>query len=272
MRKYLRKEAQTDAGKEFLLEGCVDSVESAVIATRAGAGRLELCQSLVVGGTTPTAALYEEVRESCENRIHVLIRPRFGDFCYTKQEFAVIRREVRVFSRLGADGIVIGILRPDGSLDRERMRILMEEAEGMKVTLHRAFDMCADPFAALEEATELGIHTILTSGRKNTCLDGAECLKQLEARSAGRVEIMAGGGVSAAVIETLYQDTGICAYHMSGKRILESSMTYRGSQVLMGLCGLSEYEIYQADEGKIRAAAELLSRLKAEKGENIKKY
>lgn len=247
--------------RNYILEGCVDSVESAVIATEAGANRLELCCNLVIGGTTPTSALYEEVKKNCKNRIHVLIRPRFGDFCYTDHEFAIIRREVRTFRELGADGVVVGILKPDGDLDIRRMGLLVEEAEGMSVTLHRAFDLCADPFAALEEAAALGIHTILTSGQSESCLKGAGCLKKLAEQSAGRVTIMAGGGVNGEAIQRLYRETGITAYHMSGKKVYDSPMIYRKSQVHMGLPGLSEYEIYRTDRKHLWDAVQFLEQL-----------
>lgn len=245
----------------FILEGCVDSVESAVIATGAGANRLELCSNLMIGGTTPTAAFFNEVRRSCENKINVLIRPRFGDFCYSDYEFRIIRGEVRAFRKLGADGVVIGILQPDGNLNMEKMGILMEEAGDMSVTLHRAFDVSAHPFKTLEQAVDLGIDTILTSGQKNSCLEGKECLKELVQKSAGRIDIMAGGGTCAAVIEELYPYTGVTSWHMSGKRVLDSAMTYRKAEVHMGLDSISEYDIWQTDGEKIRKAKGALERV-----------
>lgn len=245
----------------YILEGCVDSVESAVIAAGAGANRLELCSNLLIGGTTPTPALFEEVRKNCSSRVHVLIRPRFGDFCYTDHEFHIILQEVRSFRRLGADGVVLGVLRPDGSLDTERMALLMEAAGEMSVTLHRAFDLCADPFDTLEQAAALGIDTILTSGQKNSSLEGVDCLSRLQARSAGRIAIMAGGGICGSAIKKLYAATKITAYHMSGKQILNSAMVYRRSQVHMGLPGISEYEILRTDGDRIREAVKVLDEL-----------
>lgn len=138
--------------KDYILEACVDSVESALAAARGGATRLELCGNLIIGGTTPEPGLYEEIRKHSDIRIHALIRPRFGDFCYTDSEFAIIRNAVKTYKKLGAEGVVIGILKPDGTLNMEQMKILMEEAQGMSVTLHRAFDVCADPFEAMEQA------------------------------------------------------------------------------------------------------------------------
>lgn len=244
--------------KNYILEGCVDSVESACIATRAGANRLELCSSLLIGGTTPTAAFFQEVQACCKNRLHVLIRPRFGDFCYTDHEFSVIRREVALFRRLGAEGVVIGILKPDGRLDIGRMKLLMEEAEGMSVTLHRAFDLCADPLEALEEAVALGVDTILTSGQQDNCLAGKDCLGRLAERSAGRIAVMAAGGVCGEAIRELYPATGITVYHMSGKKILDSPMIYRKEQVHMGLKGLGEYEIFRTDRKLVEEAVRAL--------------
>lgn len=247
--------------KDYILEVCADSVESVLAAEEGGATRVELCRNLVIGGTTPGPKFFEEVRRHSKIRIHALIRPRFGDFCYTDYEYAVIREEVKMYRELGAEGVVIGILKPDGTLNMEQMEGLMEEAKGMSVTLHRAFDVCADPFAALEDAVKLGIDTILTSGQRNNCLEGAELLRELEKRSAGRICIQAGGGVNAEVIERLVPAAGIRAWHMSGKVTLDSEMRYRKDGVNMGLPSLSEYEIYRTSAEKVRAAREVLERI-----------
>ena len=158
---------------KFTLEVCADSVESVLAAEKGGADRIELCGNVVIGGTTPSESLFREIRRHSDIKIHALIRPRFGDFCYTEYEFDIIRSEVKRFRELGAQGVVIGMLRPDGSLDVEHLAQLMEEANGMSVTLHRAFDVCRDPMEALEQAISLGFNTILTSGQKNNCVDGS---------------------------------------------------------------------------------------------------
>ena len=152
-------------------------------------------------------ALFRRIQELIDIRIHVLLRPRFGDFCYTDNEHEIIRNEIRMFREAGAQGVVIGSLKPDGSLDMHQMRELMTEAKGMSVTLHRAFDMCRDPFETLEQAKELGINTILTSGQKNNCTDGAELLAELVRASAGKVDILLGAGINAEVIPRLYAQT-----------------------------------------------------------------
>lgn len=247
--------------KNYILEACVDSVESALEAQCGGATRLELCSNLIIGGTTPSPCLFQEIREHSDICTHVLIRPRFGDFCYTDYEFQVIRREVCNFRELGADGVVIGILKPDGTLDMERMRILMEEAGEMSVTLHRAFDVCVDPFEAMEQAKELGIHTILTSGQKNHCLDGRDTIKKLVELEDGSITIQVGSGVDAETIRQIQPYTGAHAFHMSGKQNLESMMVYRKEGVSMGVSSISEFEIIRTEQEKIRQACRVLEEL-----------
>lgn len=247
---------------DFTLEVCTDSTESALAAREGGADRIELCGNLIIGGTTPSPELFKEIRKNCDIRAHILIRPRFGDFCYTDHEFAIIKEEVKTFKKLGAEGVVVGILKPDGTLNMEQMRELMKEAEGMSVTLHRAFDVCVDPFEALDQAIELGVDTILTSGQKNTCMEGVGLLKELVKRSAGRVTIQGGAGISADAIRKLYPKTGITAYHMSGKIVLDSRMQYRKDGVNMGLPSWSEFEVFRTDAEKIKEARKVLDNLK----------
>lgn len=244
-----------------ILECCVDSVESALAAEAGGADRIELCSGLVIGGITPTKALFQKVKEATNLPIRVLLRPRFGDFCYTQYEHEILKQEVKIFRRLGADGIVIGSLAPDGSLNIQQMKELMEEAADMKVTLHRAFDMCKDPLQTMEEAKKLGVTTILTSGQKNCAIDGMELLAQLVKKSKGGIEILVGGGVDSAVIERIYCETKATSYHMSGKISVPSQMEYRNSKVSMGLSSMSEYEIWRTSENRIREAKVCLERL-----------
>jgi len=240
-----------------LIEGCVDSYASAAAAVRGGADRLELCANLVIGGTTPSAALFEQIRREHDTKINVLIRPRFGDFLYDPWELDEMAGEIAQFREMGADGVVIGVLTPDGDLDREQMGRLMERAGGMEVTLHRAFDMTRDPFAALETAVELGCRTILTSGQARSALEGIELLRELRRRALSRIDIMAGGGVKRDNIRELYEKTGIRTYHTTGRRgIVGSGMVYRKREVSMGLPSLSEYELWRTDEEEFRICAE----------------
>lgn len=244
----------------YTLECCVDSVESAMAAEEGGADRLELCAALVTGGISPGLALFEQVRECCRLPVRVLLRPRFGDFLYTKYEFAILRKEAELFREKGAEGIVIGCLREDGSLHSEQMKELMKAAGGMKITLHRAFDLCADPAAAYEQAGELGIDTILTSGQKGNCLTGMPLLKRLAElqREKGGPQIMAGAGVTPDVIRQFLVKTDITSFHLSAKKTVESSMRYRREGVPMGLPMMSEYHIFRTDSQVVAEARKVL--------------
>lgn len=251
--------------KDYILECCVDSVESAIEAQKGGANRLELCSALVIGGLSPSVALFRKVREATDIKIHVLLRPRFGDFCYTDYEHEIIKEEVKMFRELGADGVVIGTLKQDGSLNMEQMRELVNEAGDMSITLHRAFDMCEDPIKALENVKELGVHTILTSGQKNSCINGTELLSELVRKAEKKVDILIGGGVDASVIEELYDKTGATSYHMSGKITLDSEMQYRKEDVSMGVASMSEYEIWRTSSARVVAAKNVLDKIRDEK-------
>lgn len=245
--------------QKYILECCVDSVESALQAEKGGADRLELCSNLIIGGTTPTLALFRQIREHTNIRIHVLIRPRFGDFLYTKQELHIIAKEIDMFRKAVAEGIVIGCLTPDGSLDCEAMHFLIDYAGQMTVTLHRAFDMSKDPFQTLELAKELGIHTILTSGCQASCLDGIDLLRQLDEKSNGEITLMAGAGIQESSVRILREKTNLTAFHMSGKSVKNSKMQFRNPNVFMGLPGMSEYEIWETDSNAVSAVRKLLS-------------
>ncbi len=246
--------------ENYILECCVDSVESAINAAKGGASRLELCSNLVIGGTTPDTALVREIRKYTDIRIHALIRPRFGDFCYTAHEMEIMKSQIRALKESGVEGVVIGVLDEAGNLDIPKMQELLREADEMSVTLHRAFDMCRNPYQALEEAIALRIDTILTSGQKQSAWEGRELLAKLVEKADGRIDIMAGAGIGASVIEKLIPVTKGTSYHMSGKVTLDSSMKYRKADVSMGLPSLSEYEIWQTSEELVREAVEVLRR------------
>ena len=244
-----------------LIEACVDSYASCRAAYRGGADRLELCAHLVIGGTTPSTALFRQVQRDIPVKTNILIRPRFGDFLYSKEELEQMCEEIRTYRELGAHGVVIGALTPDGDLDLDAMRRLMNCAGNMDVTLHRAFDVCRDPKEALEQAVSLGMNTILTSGQQNSAVKGAELLAELQRQAAGRIRIQAGGGICADAIRELYPKTGVTAYHMSGKIELASPMQYRKENVNMGLPSLSEYTLYRTDVKAVRSARAVLEEL-----------
>lgn len=241
-----------------ILEVCVDSMESALAAEQGGADRIELCGNLVIGGTTPSPALFEKIRKGTDLKIRALLRPRFGDFCYSQHEYEILKEEVKMFRKLGADGIVIGCLNPDGSLNMEQMQGLIAEAGDMEVALHRAFDVSRDALEALEQAIALGCRTILTSGQKNSAWEGRAFLARLQQESRGRIEILAGSGIKPEIIGQIHEETGITSYHMSGKMVVDSKMTFRREGVNMGLPGFSEYEIWQGSAEKIRGAREVI--------------
>lgn len=258
------------------LEVCVDSTASALAAKRGGADRLELCADLIIGGTTPSPALLRQVKAETGLPVRALLRPRFGDFCYDRYELAQMAECAAELVAAGADGIVTGVLTPAGALDTDALRPIYAAARQaaekahrtVDCTLHRAFDVCCDPFAALEAAKQLGLTTILTSGQAASAPQGAALLRQLveaagqEVEAAGQeVEILVGAGVSAANIPALAAQTGARAFHLSGKQVLDSRMTFRREGVPMGLPGFSEFEIWQTSEANIRAARTVLDAL-----------
>lgn len=248
--------------ENFTLEICVDRVESAINAEKGGATRLELCSNLIIGGTTPTKSLFEEVKRNVNIPINVLIRPRFGDFLYSEYEINMIKNDIEMFKELGANAVVIGVLTKDGEIDIENMKKLMEEAEGMSVTFHRAFDVCKDSIKAFQQLKELGVKTILTSGQEDSCLRGKELLKKLvEISNGNNPEILVGAGLNADNAEEIAKYTGAKAFHLSAKKIKESKMIYKKENVNMGSKEFSEFEILETDESVVREIYEILVRV-----------
>ena len=245
-----------------LFEVCVDSFASAKAAKQGGADRLELCANLVIGGTTPSEYLFSQIQRDLGIPANVLIRPRFGDFLYTQEEFEEMEAQIARFRELGANGVVIGALTMEGKLDAEHLKPLLRAAGNMEVTLHRAFDMAADRAEALEQAVDLGFTTILTSGGLSGAVQGAQVLAKLKRQAAGRIRLMAGAGVNSGNIPELYAATGITAYHGSCRTAdVESGMRYRNPNVSMGLPGLSEYTLFRTDPEEVRKCAETVHSL-----------
>lgn len=216
----------------MIIEVCVDSLRSAQNAEKGGADRIELCQDLSLGGTTPSYGLILLTLQNLSLPVMVMIRPRGGDFCYNREEFSCMIEDIRLMKKLGVSGIVTGILTEDGEIDKKRMQHLIEEAEGMDITFHRAFDMTGDLFRALCDLEELGIRRVLTSGGRASALQGRDILKELVCRSR-RVDIMAGCGVNASNAVSL-AEIGITELHLSGRQFLPSKMRFRNPQVSMG--------------------------------------
>lgn len=247
--------------ENYILECCVDRLASAINGEKGGANRFELCANLVIGGTTPSLTLFRQVRKHTNLPIHVLIRNRFGDFCYNDDEIEEMCDSIKAFADEGADGVVVGALTPDGDLDEDAIKKFILRAGRAKLVLHRAFDMCREPFAALIKAKELGIDTILTSGQKGNCVDGSLLIKELIERAGKDINILIGAGVSADAIKKVYEMTGGTNYHMSGKRVIDSRMTYRREEVSMGLPSLSEYDIWETSAEEIAKAVKVLKEL-----------
>ena len=248
--------------KKFLLEICVDSFESARRASENGADRLELCGDLLVGGVSPSPFLIEQVVERVKTPVNVLLRPRFGDFCFTDEEKEVLLKEIEFCANAGVNGVVIGALTPEGDLDVPFLSRCMAAAADCEVTLHRCFDVCRDPFEAIDTACDLGIQTILTSGQMATAPKGLENLKAFRRFAADRIHLMAGSGVSAANIPTLHREAGICHFHLSAKKSEPGPMKFVREGVPMGLPMASEFDRQYASPAAVRAAREAVDALK----------
>lgn len=221
--------------KNYTFEVCANSVESCLAAQAGGANRVELCAGIPEGGTTPSYGDIAVARELLkETRLHVIIRPRGGDFLYSPVEQRIMLKDIDLARKLGADGVVFGCLTAEGDVDLPLMRQLMEAAEDMSVTFHRAFDVCRNPQQALEDIIGLGCHRILTSGQQPTAEQGIPLLKNLQQQADGRIILLAGCGVNETNIARIAQETGIHEFHFSAREQMESDMLYRNPQVSMG--------------------------------------
>lgn len=240
-----------------LLEICVDSLASARAAIAGGADRLELCSALSIGGLTPYGELLQQIRAESDIKIRCLMRPRAGDFLYTKEEIQQMAMQIRRLRALGADGFVIGCLTPEGDLDTAAMAPLIDAAEGAGLTLHRCIDVSRDLRKTYLDAAELGIDTVLTSGGAGNCTAGKETIRELLAlrESLGGPEILIGAGVNARVIEAFRTEFSTAhAFHMSGKTEIESGMRFRRDGVPMGIPGFDEWHIQQTSLEAVKAA------------------
>lgn len=240
-----------------ILEVAVDSLASARAAIAGGADRLELCGALAVGGLTPYAELLRQIRAESNINIRCMLRPRGGDFLYTKEEIQMMAAQIKDLRSLGSDGFVIGCLTPDGDLDKEAMAPMLEATGGVNVTLHRCIDVSRDPCKTYLDAMALGIDTVLTSGSASNCQLGMQTIgKLLQLRDTHNgPEVLIGGGVKAATI-TAFREAfpQARAFHMSGKTDIESGMRFRREGVPMGIPGLDEWHIQQTDADNVRAA------------------
>lgn len=228
------------------IEICANSVESALKAQEGGAYRVELCAGIPEGGTTPPFGDMRMARQLLQQtKLHVIIRPRGGDFLYSPLEQEIMLHDIKVARQLGADGVVFGCLTAEGDVDMVAMKKMMNAVGDMNVTFHRAFDMCRNPKEALEQIIELGCSRILTSGQEANAVKGIPLLKELVEQADGRIIIMPGCGVNPSNIRQIAEATGATEFHFSGRSSYESEMVYRNPKVSMG--GTVKIEEYQRD-------------------------
>lgn len=247
--------------KETILEICCGDIDSVAAAVEGGADRIELCSALDEGGLTPSRGLIRQAVKCAGNvPVNVLIRPRGGDFLYTQAETEIMLADIDTARQEGASGVVIGALNPDGSIDTDTCKRLVDEAHGLTVTFHRAFDMCRNPLEALETIISLGCDTLLTSGCAATAPDGCEMLSRLTAASNGRIAILGGSGVNPSNASTLMEQAHLCQLHASARSRSESLMTHRHSGVSMGSPDSDEYSRLTTDKNIVHNLAKILHR------------
>ncbi len=243
--------------KPITVEVCAYSIESCLNAQIAGAHRIELCAGLYEGGTTPSAGLLLAVRQAVDLQLFVMIRPRGGDFLYTPSEIEVMKADIIMAKKLGADGIVLGLLNKNGTVNLSATKDLVQLALPMKTTFHRAIDVTTDPFEALEAIIEAGCVRILTSGQQNNARDGLETIGKLVEKASKRIEIMAGAGVNADNA-LFFLQKGVDALHLTGKSIRNSEMEYRKKEVSMSeMDQISEFDLVYSDVEKIKPVVKM---------------
>lgn len=243
------------------LEVVVYNIESALKAQEGGADRIELCDNPGEGGTTPSFGVIEAVRQNVNLDVYVMIRPRGGDFHYSNYEFHCMKRDIDQCQKISVDGVVLGILNADGTIDKKRCKELIERAKPMKVTCHRAFDMTRDPFEALEDCIEVGFDRILTSGYQTSAIKGVTLIAELVSRSKGRISIMPGAGVNEETVEPIVDVTGAQEIHFSAIGSRDSGMKYRNAAIVgMGTEEGSEFKLRTVNPDRVRKMRELAER------------
>ncbi len=245
--------------EEVLIEVCVDSVASAVAAQRGGADCIELCSDLLEGGVTASAGLLATVRSRISIGLHTIIRPRPGDFCYTDEEFEVMLRDIEIAKEAGADGVVVGVLEAAGTVDIRRTRMLVEAARPLAVTFHRAFDMCLDQLASLEDVCTTGVDRLLTSGGEQQCQQGIATIAQLVRRSQGRIAIMAGGGIRHHNVAEIIGRTGVREIHVGLGTPVASPALSGKPRISVGKARGQEYERTEVLEENVRELKQAIS-------------
>jgi copper homeostasis protein len=227
----------------YTFEICANSVKSCLAAQEGGAHRVELCSAIPEGGTTPSFGEIAIAREMLQIKLHVIIRPRSGDFLYNPLEIKSMLKDIEMCRKLNVDGVVLGVLNSSGNINIPVMDELISASNGMSVTFHRAFDMCHDPRGALEQIINLGCHRVLTSGQRSTAQEGIPLLKELNMQAGNRIILLAGSGVNETNIQQIASETGISEFHFSAREKQQSQMAYRNPFVSMGgTVHINEYE------------------------------
>lgn len=244
----------SEKAQKVLVEICIDSVESALAAQEGGAHRVELCDNLFEGGTTPSIGMIQAVRKAISIDLHIIVRPRGGDFCYSGYEMEVMKTDIAAARAAGAQGVVIGVLEPEGRIDRTATQDLIACARPLRVTFHRAFDMTRDPFEALDTLIDLGVERVLTSGLEATAWEGADLIAALTTHAGDRIVVMPGSGITERNVAKIVAQTGAREVHAGGSHVVESAMTFRNPRIGMGRAlSAPEYSKKLIDSACIRS-------------------
>jgi len=246
--------------KPTTLEICLESVDSVIAADRGGAQRVELCANLLEGGTTPSAGTIRAAREGAKIAINVMIRPRGGDFLYTDAEYASMQHDIRVARELGADGIVLGLLKADGTVDVERTRQLVELAHPLPVTFHRAIDVSCDLLKSLEDVISTGAARVLTSGGEPSVVDGVAMVAKMMQAAQDRIIVMPGCGITPDNVLSILETTGASDVHIALDEKTPSSMEFRKAEIPMGGVEGREYVHFVTPEDSVRNVVRILNR------------
>ncbi|HNS18173.1 MAG TPA: copper homeostasis protein CutC [Bacteroidales bacterium] len=243
----------------MILEITVNSVTSALLAQEGEADRIELCDNFHEGGTTPGAGSIAKARELLHVGLFVMIRPRGGDFHYSDMEVEIMQSDIQSAKELGVDGVVFGLLNPDGTVDRKRTAELVALSRPLQVTFHRAFDMTPDPFAALEDVIDAGADRILTSGQAPSALEGSAVIASLVKQAGDRISIMAGAGINESNILELCRLTQAAEFHASLRTRRKSGMLFQREGVFLGDPGISVHSFDIAAPSRIARMKRILS-------------
>jgi copper homeostasis protein len=245
--------------KKILFEACVDSFESSIIAEKSGADRIELCADLLEGGTTPSVGTVDLATKKLKIPVMVMIRPRAGDFCYSKNEFEEMKRDIELLKNYNAAGFVFGILKENGTVDKDRMSELIKLSRPLEVTCHRAFDMTRDPIEALEDLIKLGVKRVLTSGQELTAHKGIRTIKKLVKLGGKKIIIMPGSGVDENNAAEIIYKCGVNEIHASARVKVKSKMKFKNLTATMSDNeSMKEYELMKTSGMRLRKIREAI--------------